>query len=169
MKVMNRLMQWLGTSGKKHPLQDLFDLDGNLESLRKRHSELSKQIRNSIAHGYPDRESAIELQELERYARALRDKRELLVSRVIVMEVAKMTAAPQLGERILLLILTKEERVNILGDLEEEYRGIAAKHGARYAKLWYYKQVGGSAWPLIRKVIGWGGVTGIGEWFRRHI
>ena len=47
-----------------------------------------------------------------------------------------MTAPPRLGERMLLLMLrTKDARVNITGDLEEEYRDINAKHGARYARL----------------------------------
>lgn len=76
---------------------------------------------------------------------------------------------PQLGERILLLILTKDERVNIPGDLEEEFRGIAARHGARYAKLWYYKQVAASAWPMIRKAVRWGLLASVGEWIRRFI
>lgn len=79
------------------------------------------------------------------------------------------TTPPRLGERMLLLILTKEERVNIPGDLEEEYRSIAAKHGARYAKLWYYKQVVASAWPMIRKAVGWGLLASIGAWIRRYI
>jgi hypothetical protein len=80
------------------------------------------------------------------------------------------TISPQLGERLLLLVLrTKEERANIPGDLEEEFKEIAAKHGARFAKLWYYKQVVSSAWPLIQKAIGWGLLTGVGEWFQRHI
>lgn len=77
---------------------------------------------------------------------------------------------PQLGERILLLVLcTKEERVNIPGDLEEEFKQIAAKHGARYAKLWYYKQVAASAWPMVRKAVGWGLLASIGAWIRRYI
>jgi hypothetical protein len=77
---------------------------------------------------------------------------------------------PQLGERALLLILsTKEERINMVGDLEEEYRRIAAKHGARYANLWYYKQVVGSAWPVSRKALGWGLLTSVGAWIRRYI
>lgn len=77
--------------------------------------------------------------------------------------------SPRLGERILLLILTKEERINIPGDLEEEYRGIAAKHGARFAKVWYYRQVAGSAWPMIRKAVRWGLLASVGEWIRRII
>lgn len=77
---------------------------------------------------------------------------------------------PQLGERILLLVLsTKEERINIPGDLEEEFKQIAAKHGARYAKLWYYKQVAASAWPMARKAVGWGLLASIGAWIRRFI
>lgn len=76
--------------------------------------------------------------------------------------------APQLGERLLLLVLSKEERVNIPGDLEEEYRGIAAKHGARYAKLWYYKQVAASAWPIVRKAVSLGLLAWVAEWIRRR-
>jgi len=74
---------------------------------------------------------------------------------------------PQLGERLLLLILTKEDRANIPGDLEEEFAQIAAKHGARFAKVWYYKQVATSTWPMIRKVAKCGVLTIIGEWIRR--
>jgi hypothetical protein len=73
------------------------------------------------------------------------------------------------GERMLLLVLTKEDRVNIPGDLEEEYRGIAAKHGARYAKLWYYKQVAESAWPMVRKAVGLGVLAWVEEWIRRRV
>lgn len=78
--------------------------------------------------------------------------------------------APPLGERILLLVLrTREERANIPGDLEEEFRQIAAKHGARYAKLWYYKQVAASAWPMVRKAVRWGLLAWVEEWIRRRV
>lgn len=76
---------------------------------------------------------------------------------------------PQLGERMLLLILKKDERVNIPGDLAEEYGEIAVKHGARFAKVWYYKQVAASAWPMIRKGVRWGVLASVGEWIRRII
>jgi hypothetical protein len=82
-------------------------------------------------------------------------------------EVGDSPQPPSFGERILLLILTKEERVNIPGDLEEEFKQITAKHGERYAKLWYYKQVAASAWPLIRKVVKLGLITWVEEWIRR--
>jgi hypothetical protein len=82
--------------------------------------------------------------------------------------VITLSSAPKFGERILLLILrTKEERIHIPGDLEEEFKQITAKHGARYAKLWYYKQVAASAWPLICKAVQLGVWASVGEWIRR--
>jgi hypothetical protein len=83
---------------------------------------------------------------------------------------AKSSKAPRLGERLLLLVLrSKEERNNIPGDLEEEYREIAARHGVRYAKLWYYKQVVSSALPAIRKIVRWGLMVSAWAWIRRLI
>lgn len=83
---------------------------------------------------------------------------------------AKIIAEPpRCGERILLLILSKEERINIPGDLTEEFAQIAAKHGARFAKIWYYKQVVGSAWPMIQKAIRWGLLVSAWAWVRRLI
>lgn len=77
---------------------------------------------------------------------------------------------PRFGERLLLLVLrTREERVNIPGDLEEEYRGMATKHGERFAKVWYYKQVAASAWPMIQKAVRWGLLVSALEWVRRLI
>jgi hypothetical protein len=81
----------------------------------------------------------------------------------------QLPTPPQFGERILLLILSKEERANIPGDLAEEYIQIAVKHTERYAKLWYYKQVAASAWPLLRKALRWGAIAWIGELARRFI
>lgn len=63
---------------------------------------------------------------------------------------------PKKGERILLMLLSKEDRENMIGDLAEEFAGIAARHGTRFAKVWYWRQVAGSAWPLLRKVLRWG-------------
>lgn len=78
-------------------------------------------------------------------------------------------APPQLGERILLLILAKEERVNIPGDLAEEFAEIAAKHGVRFAKVWYYKQAVISAWPMLRKAVRWGLLAWIEEFIRQRV
>ena len=81
----------------------------------------------------------------------------------------KSHVPPPLGERLLMLILTKEERLNIPGDLEEEYVTVATKHGERYAKLWYYKQVAASAWPMIRKGLRGGVIVSVGKWIRRSL
>lgn len=81
----------------------------------------------------------------------------------------KASMPPPFGVRALLLILNKDERINIPGDLEEEFAEIATKHGARFAKVWYYKQVAGSAWPMIRKGVRWGVWAWIGEWLRQRI
>lgn len=76
---------------------------------------------------------------------------------------------PQFGERLLLLFLSKEERINIPGDLAEELEEIVAKHGGRFGKVWYYKQVIASAWPMIRKTLRWGLFASLGEWIRRSM
>jgi hypothetical protein len=82
---------------------------------------------------------------------------------------SKPLLPPRVGERMLLLVLSKDERVNIPGDLEEEFSEIAVKHGEQFAKVWYYKQVATSAWPMIRKALRWGGLASVGEWIRRMI
>jgi hypothetical protein len=63
---------------------------------------------------------------------------------------------PVAGEKLFILILTREERrTNILGDLAEEYCELAEKFGERFATIWYYKQVAASVLPLIRKAAKW--------------
>lgn len=77
---------------------------------------------------------------------------------------------PTYGERILYLLLSKEERKNLIGDLAEEYLELQAKHGIRFARVWYWKQVCGSFLSLIIRAVRWGGLyAGVVEWFRRHI
>lgn len=48
--------------------------------------------------------------------------------------------APQICEMALLFFLTKENRDSLIGDIEEEFFGIAEKYGVRFAKAWYWKQ-----------------------------
>lgn len=77
---------------------------------------------------------------------------------------------PTYGERILYLLLSKEERKNLIGDLAEEYLELQAKHGVGFAKAWYWKQVCGSFFSLVIRAVKWGGLyAGAVEWFRRHI
>lgn len=76
---------------------------------------------------------------------------------------------PQLGEFALYMILSKEDREYLIGDLEEEFVKVQAKFGTKKARVWYYKQVLTSAWPMIRKALRFGLLAWIGEWFRRRI
>jgi len=167
----NRLEEGLRPIPELH--EELTQLDLQLSGLRIKHKEYTTAARSWLKeHGTLSIGWTTLISEVETRGRHLRERREWLVLNLRHVEglmVNKSAAPPQLGERILLLILTKEERVNIPGDLEEECRTIAAKHGARYAKLWYYKQVAASAWPLIRKAVGWGLLASIGAWIRRYI
>jgi hypothetical protein len=57
---------------------------------------------------------------------------------------------PFKAEYLLHLILPKEERAPVIGDLIEEYRYIQRRFGRRHANIWFYKQVITSVWPFVR-------------------
>jgi hypothetical protein len=60
-------------------------------------------------------------------------------------------APPRRAEFLLYFVLPTEDRECIPGDLAEEYATIILpKFGPRRAKVWYWKQVVCSMWPLIR-------------------
>lgn len=56
---------------------------------------------------------------------------------------------PRLSEFLLYLFLSKSERVNLIGDTEEEFSEVFEKFGRRKANFWFRKQVFDSLWPLI--------------------
>lgn len=68
-------------------------------------------------------------------------------------EEARRLTPPKFGEYLLYLFLTKGERINLIGDLAEEYEEVHDKFGLRKANFWYYKQVFDSLRPLIRRTI----------------
>ncbi len=74
---------------------------------------------------------------------------------------------PPYGERFLYLMLSKEDRENLIGDLAEEFAALQVRHGRKFAKVWYWKQVCGSLLPLIKRVVRWGLLASAVEWFRR--
>jgi hypothetical protein len=76
---------------------------------------------------------------------------------------------PTYGERLLYFLLSKEERKNLIGDLAEEYIELQAKHGLKFARAWYWKQVCGSFFSLAIRAVRWVLYAGVVEWFRRHI
>lgn len=56
------------------------------------------------------------------------------------------------SEYLLYLVLPKEERETVPGDLLEEYRTvILPKFGVRLARLWFAKQVMSSIWPFLKR------------------
>lgn len=60
------------------------------------------------------------------------------------------THPPACAEKLLYLFLPNRMRKPLIGDLEEEFRTeIAPKFGARFARVWYWKQVLSSLWPLL--------------------
>lgn len=66
----------------------------------------------------------------------------------------KQVARPPFNaEYVLYLLLRKEERDSIIGDLIEEYSQILERFNKRRADVWFYKQVGGSLFPLLRRAL----------------
>lgn len=80
-----------------------------------------------------------------------------------------LISPPHLGEFALELILSKDESENIIGDLAEDYVKKMLKYGITKAKVWYWKQVISSAWPLMCKVVRWGLFASAAEWIRRRV
>lgn len=60
---------------------------------------------------------------------------------------------PRVAEHLLYLVTSEEYRENLVGDLIEEYNEIQARFGECYAKIWFYKQVVASFWPLFRRSV----------------
>jgi transcriptional regulator with XRE-family HTH domain len=56
---------------------------------------------------------------------------------------------PKLGEFLIYLFVPREDRVEVMGDLEEEYATVKSKFGLRAARIFFYKQVFTSISPFI--------------------
>lgn len=79
---------------------------------------------------------------------------------------------PKFAEFLLcfFLVQSREERENLLGDLQEEYTWFLLRFGRMKARLWVYKQVCTSIWPLLRrKLLKLTVLAGFSEWVRRLI
>jgi hypothetical protein len=57
------------------------------------------------------------------------------------------------AEYVLHLLLRKDEREVVIGDLIEEYGNILERFNKHRADLWFYKQVAGSLLPLLRRAL----------------
>lgn len=121
-------------------------------------AEVNKQARRNAVKNLKEIESAL----AERYAERPRHASAPSPSRPV--------APPARAKKLLLLILTREERAaNIIGDLTEEHAEIEAEYGIKFANFWYWKQVAASALPLLKKALGWGLLASIWGWIHRLI
>jgi hypothetical protein len=57
------------------------------------------------------------------------------------------------AEYLLYLFLRRDEREVVIGDLLEGYGKILTRFNRRRADIWFYKQVGGSLLPLLRRAL----------------
>jgi len=80
-------------------------------------------------------------------------------------------AVPFSAKFLICFFLPKKVREPLLGDLEEEYQEIHEQFGERPARLWFYKQVLTSLWPMLqstgRTLVKWGLIGWLEEFIRR--
>lgn len=78
---------------------------------------------------------------------------------------------PGNAEYLLYLFLPKADREVVIGDLLEEYQLILRRfRNKRRANIWFYKQVAGSLWPLLRQaIVKLGALVWLGRILRRLI
>jgi len=77
---------------------------------------------------------------------------------------------PLNAEYVLYLFLKREERDVMIGDLVESYRKILERFNKRRADIWFYKQVAGSMFPLLRRtLLRIGALVWLGRMLRRLI
>lgn len=75
---------------------------------------------------------------------------------------------PQSADFLAYIFLSRADRNLLLDDLAEEYPSVVARLGQRGARVYYYKQVLASIWPLIRTaLIKWGAFGWVAELIRR--
>lgn len=65
-----------------------------------------------------------------------------------------MESPPKSAEYLIYLFIPKNNRVGMLGDLEEEYRTVYRKFGKNRASLFYWYQTIISIWPLVSALVG---------------
>lgn len=82
--------------------------------------------------------------------------------RLFQCEASPPTELPWLAERAACLLVSRSDGDSTLGDLEEKYRKYVARHGPRFALVWYWWQVGSLLGPRLRSLLLWiGGLAGL--------
>jgi hypothetical protein len=127
-----------------------------LESIQKslaRHQERASGLKLEIQ----TLDSAIAKQTLAAWKVELRDDLQPQILFVVncLQQIGLDNSRPPFdAEYVLHLILGKEVRAAVIGDLVEEYRLMLHRFGRRRADFWFYKQVFFSIWPFVRRVAG---------------
>jgi len=114
----------------------------------------------SIEHKNPEiglahAKLAIALTRLNAQVRvALAQEVELLAAAAL----GPLPTPPRSAELIMRLALPSKTRVALLGDLQEEFEEeMVPRHGAAWAKVWYWKQAAAAVWQLVPfRVMRWG-------------
>jgi hypothetical protein len=87
-----------------------------------------------------------------------------------IKEIESSPRPPFNAEYLLYLLLRKEERDVVIGDLIECYGKIRGRFSKRRADIWFYKQVAGSLLPLLRRaLLRIGALVWLGQVLRRLI
>jgi hypothetical protein len=80
---------------------------------------------------------------------------------------------PRVAAMVACLLVPRNDSDATLGDLEEKYRKYQKRHGARFARLWYWYQVVSLVGPRLRNMLLWlGGLAGLKrtlEWIGRLV
>lgn len=77
---------------------------------------------------------------------------------------------PRNVEYLLYLFLRNEDRDVVIGDLIETYGKVLKRFDKRRADFWFYKQVIGSLWPLLKRAaVKIGALVWLGHILRRLI
>lgn len=157
------------------------DESGRILSQKIYNSEdVASQIEQSILLGYSALEIAKRLNITEQTVRTYHSK---ILSRyklkttkrmyrriVLTRRETRPVRPPFNAEYVLYLLLRKDEREVVVGDLIEGYEEVFQRFNERRANIWFYKQVCGSLWPFIRRgLLKIGTLVWLGRILRRMI
>lgn len=142
-------------------------------ALRASASIFSRADRRWLERRLDEAADEYDLRELQNYTHAalgqkfhrFREQRPAIVTETARHVPSVAAEPPMWGERLLYFFLPKDQRDYIPGDLAEEFRTfILPRHGAAFARLWYWKQVGSSLWPILSsRIIKLAGFAWVGK------
>jgi hypothetical protein len=162
-----KLLQYLTAVGPYYTLNDLQELLSNgprpVFNSENDLAAFNTKILSNVVVALPESEVISQLLS-ERLRRELRSGNSESTK-------VPVTARPPFNaEYVLYLLLRKEERDVAIGDLIEEYGTILERFNKRRADIWFYKQMGGSLLPLLRRaLVRIGALVWLGRILRRLV